>query len=132
VLAGSGVEAALRVMVDQMPAGAMITLPVDWLRVRLGIASDAPPRETAAEAIADLSVEEVASLMKRKPSTVRGWCASGALEAYRLQGRDWRVTRASLRAFQDRQRPARTTPSKRRRDVVDLGGWRAALPAQAA
>jgi excisionase family DNA binding protein len=62
---------------------------------------------------------------RRAPSTVRTWLASGALEGYKLNGRDWRIPRGALRAYLDRQ-----APTRRRARVLegagDLGAWRRA------
>ena len=52
----------------------------------------------------DLTLEQVACEVGRATSTVRTWCNSKRLAgAYRLNGRDWRVPRAALRAFLDDQ-----------------------------
>ncbi len=44
----------------------------------------------------DLTVKAVAKETDRAPSTVRDWLISGALCGYKLNGRDWRVSRGSL------------------------------------
>lgn len=71
----------------------------------------------------DMTVPEVAEGTRRAPSTVRTWLASGALQGYKLNGRDWRIRRSSLRAYLDGQRRSG------RRDPVlegggDLSAWR--------
>jgi excisionase family DNA binding protein len=85
----------LRRIVEALPNGAAVTLPRDEL-ARWIDAGDPEP-------LTDLTVPEAAEIVLRKPSTVRGWCASGELRAYRFQGREWRITRAALREFQDQQ-----------------------------
>ena len=41
----------------------------------------------------DLTTKEVAHETHRAPSTVRGWCISGALRGFKLNNRDWRIPR---------------------------------------
>lgn len=101
----------IRAIVEPLPAGASVTLPRDALAEWLG--ADDP------EPLTDLTVNEVAELVRRAPSTVRGWCASGELRSYLFQGREYRVTRAALREFQDRQ----ANPVEESGDD-DLGSWR--------
>ena len=117
-------EDHLRAMVDAMPRGSSVTLPVDWLRVQLGMAT-APIEQEPAD-LSDLSVEEVAVIVDRKPSTVRGWCSSGHLDAYRLNGREWRISREALQSFLDRQRAPepREEPPPQRARTPNLGAWR--------
>ncbi len=71
---------------------------------------------------ADLSTAEIASMYGKSPQTVRGWIGRGLLDAYKFQGREWRVTPESLQKFILEQRE----PLKL--EVVgptpDLGGWR--------
>ncbi len=71
---------------------------------------------------ADLSTAEIASMYNKSPQTVRRWIGKGLLEAYRFQGREWRVTPSSLEKFRREQRE----PLKL--EVVgpkpDLNGWR--------
>jgi predicted site-specific integrase-resolvase len=60
---------------------------------------------------------------------VRGWCASGKLKAYKLNGRDWRVRPEDLQAFLDKQaHPERKLEINPRipalRKKLDLGAWR--------
>jgi hypothetical protein len=77
----------------------------------------------------DLTVSDVAGMFGRKPGTVRGWCEAGLFEhAYRNRGREWRIPRAALRVFQDRQRTVKEAvsprPSRPRRS--SLSDWRSA------
>ncbi len=101
----------IRRIVEALPPGASATLPRDTLAEWVG--ADDP------EPLADLTVAEVAEIVKRAPSTVRGWCSSGELRAYQFQGREYRVTREALREFQDRQ----ANPEDDSEDD-DLGSWR--------
>ena len=73
---------------------------------------------------ADLSTAEIARMFTKSPQTVRDWIGKGLLEAYRFQGREWRVTPESLQKFIGEQRE----PLKL--EVVSpepsLGAWRKA------
>lgn len=60
------------------------------------LAADAPGSPTR-----DMTVGGVAEEVGRATSTVRTWLIDGKLRGYKLQGRDWRVTRAALAAFLD-------------------------------
>ena len=53
---------------------------------------------------ADLSTAEIARMFTKSPQTVRDWIGKGLLEAYRFQGREWRVTPESLQKFIGEQR----------------------------
>ncbi len=73
---------------------------------------------------ADLSTAEIARMFDKSPQTVRDWIRKGLLDAYRFQGREWRVTPESLQGFIREQRE----PLKL--EVVSpepsLGAWRKA------
>lgn len=120
----SRLEDTLRCIVDAMPHGSSVTLPVDWLRVELGMAT--VPIQPCQSDARDLSVDEVADIVKRRPSTVRGWCSSGQISAYRLNGREWRITRTALDTFLDGQRaPHDGEPTRTRRVAApNIGAWR--------
>lgn len=116
--------ARLRQFCDLALPGTMI--PVESLRAALDEAEqggDVPAEGSDGE---DLTLEEAAERVHRAASTVRGWCNSGVLAgAYRLNGRDWRIPPAALRAYLDRQgERARTTAAPRRGKAADLGAWR--------
>ncbi len=70
-------------------------VPVRWVRELLGHADDGP---------VDLTLEQIAEKTGKAVSTVRGWCASGELRAYKLHGKQWRVPASALREFFDAQR----------------------------
>ena len=125
--AARNIVEVLQEMVAPMPAGAAVVLPVDWLRSTLDTAFNQPaPAVRHGQSSSDLSVIEVAKMVGRKPSTVRGWCAAGQLDGYRLNGRDWRVTHAALQAFLQGQRKGTepATRTERRRATLALGAWR--------
>lgn len=101
-----------------MPPDAL--LPVEWVRAHL---TGPTAEDDHGDPLTDLTVEEAAKALGRRPSTVRGWCAAGLLpEAYRL-GRAWRIPRASLRRYG--KRPSDDEQESRRcTGRVDLGSWR--------
>lgn len=76
----------------------------------------------AVEPLSDLTVEDVAAEVDRAPSTVRGWCHDGKLRAYRLNGREWRITRGSLRDFLRAQHEDQDADPLPHSD--DLSSWR--------
>lgn len=80
----------------------------------------------AASPPADMTLMEVAEKLRRSVSTVRGWCASGELQAYKLMGREWRVTPEALEAFLETQRKPKQELGKQRtaNGPVELGAWR--------
>ena len=84
--------------------------------------------EGAADAVSsrpgrDMTVEEVAEEVQRSPSTIRRWLIAGELRGYKLQGRDWRVTRPALRDYLARQaRPDDESPKDS--PEVDISAWR--------
>ena len=109
-----GEHDALGGLLEPLPDEALV--PVGWLRSYLRAPAPTEP-------IGDLSCAQAAEALGRKPGTVRGWCARGEIPgAYRLNGREWRVPRAGLRAYLD------GAASREREPVdpgsVDLGSWR--------
>lgn len=88
--------ARLAAMVEALPDGASVALPVGWLRAEL----EAEGAESSSAPLADLTVEALAAELGRSPSTVRGWLIEGSVPgAYKLRGREWRIPRAAVRAF---------------------------------
>jgi excisionase family DNA binding protein len=101
----------LRRIVEALPPGAAVSLPRDQLAAWVG--ADEPPPLT------DLTVAEAAEILGRRPSTVRGWCASGELRAYRFRSREWRIPHSAIRELQDRQ----AAPDDDLDDDDGLSGW---------
>ena len=67
-----------REILDGLPDTA--TLPVSFVRELV--------REVESVGHApDLTVAQAGAILDRSPSSVRTWCASGVLEAYRFRGR---------------------------------------------
>ena len=103
----------LSALLAELPDEAMI--PVGWVRARL----DTPLPE---EGVGDLSCADVGAILHRKPGTIRGWLFRKELLGYRLNNRDWRVTRAELRRYLDAQ--SNGSPKTKDGATVDLGSWR--------
>lgn len=123
----------LRALAEAADPNGSVTVTVGWLRAQLG--EDGPAIErTVPEAPAevDLTVAQVAALFGRGASTVRTWIAAGEFpNAYRLHGREWRITRADVAALQQRQRTARACvpkPASVTTAEPDLASWRQHLP----
>ncbi len=118
----------LRCVAKELPPDASITIPVEVLR---GLLADEPAGQSAEPAlqgnVADLTVAEVAARMRRSPNAVRSWIASGALKAYKLRGKSYRVPCSSLAAFlkgeHARGLPPRD-PSNHLKRASDLSAWR--------
>lgn len=102
----------LSALLAQLPDDALV--PVGWIRARL----ESPLPD---EAVGDLSCADVGAILHRRPGTVRGWCYRKEISgAYLLNGKDWRIPRASLRAYLD----AQSNGSPKTGAPVDLGAWR--------
>ncbi len=86
-------------MIDGMPDGASITLPVDAVREWLN--------ENGSGLDQDLTVEEVGKFFDRSPVTIRAWIRAGRIEAYRFRGNEYRITNAALEEFQSQERNGR-------------------------
>lgn len=97
-----------------LPPSALV--PAGWVLEQLGIA--------AADPLADLTLEQVAAEHGRAISTVRAWCPD-IPGAYRLNGREWRVPRAGLRAYLNGQRDRKPAPAAS--SPADLSSWRQKL-----
>lgn len=107
-------EEQLVTLLSLLPDAALV--PVGWLRAQL------QRPEIADDGVADLSCADVAKRLDRRPGTIRAWCQRGEMAgAYRLNKKEWRIPRASVRAYLDAQ-------AKQGRVVnagpVDLGSWR--------
>jgi transposase len=56
--------------------------------------------------LVDLTIQEVATMFGKRPSTMRAWVERGDFAgAYKLHGKEWRVPVDSVRQFQAQQRP---------------------------
>ena len=107
----------LRQLVAALPSD---DAAVSFTRADLVALIESDSSETPVGSTRDLTVEEVAKETGRAPSTVRDWLISGALCGYKLNGRDWRVSRYSLREYLEAQPTEKgETPSQ-----VDIAAWR--------
>src|SRR3990167_91071 len=92
--------AELRELAERLPPGASLNLSrealLDLCGSEGGLSVDG----------GDLTAAQLAERLRRRPSTIRGWCERGELPgAYRLNGREWRIPPAALEAFLAGQRP---------------------------
>jgi len=84
-----------------MPPGTLV--PRDWLLDRL---SGAETAQASSTALVDLTIQDLAKMFGKRPSTVRAWAERGDFAgAYKLHGKEWRVPADSVREFQELQRP---------------------------
>ncbi len=106
---------ALSKLLDLLPDDALV--PVRWLRAQLR-----HPDVATDDGVADLSCADVAMMLGRTPGTIRGWCQRGEIAgAYRLNEREWRIPRPSLRAYLAAHGSKR---SEQTAAPVNLGSWR--------
>jgi|SRR3989442_9567459 len=104
----------LRELAERLPSGGSLTLTRDGLLTLA--ASDGDQADQAVAPQADFTVAELAARFHRSASTVRDWCEHGRFEsAYKLNGRDWRVSQAAVDLFLAQQR--------RQGPVAQLGAW---------
>lgn len=113
----------LRALIEGHAPGSLI--PRDWLLRQLDDVGSAGG-EGVAEPLADLTVEEAGRVLDRSPSTVRDYARRELLPgAYRQRGREWRIPRSAIRAFQ-RAEAAENCPQEPSapRGDDDLSSWR--------
>ena len=118
-MSGSRTLRDLQRWAENAPLGTLI--PADSLAAMLSGVEDGDDR------LADLTVEETAQQLNRAPSTVRGWLIAGELRGYKLNHREWRVSRASVREYLANQRNGSgRSPSRSNGKAADLSAWREA------
>lgn len=108
----------IRMITQALPSDSSA---VTLTRADLVALLDSAPDE-APVGNSELTAAEVAAEVGRAPSTVRGWLISGDLRGYKLNGRDWRVPRASLRAYLEEQ--SNPAPVGEPDGEVDISAWR--------
>jgi len=115
----------LEAIINGMPPGSSVSLPVDWL---CGLLSEAMAAGNEPDEL--LTLEQVAERVGRATSTLRTWCNTGKLEgAFRLNGRDWRVPSTGLQKFIEGQKNSpKTKNGGGRGKVEDLSSWRRSRP----
>src|SRR6059036_1903902 len=103
-----------------MSPGTLV--PRDWLLEQL---SDTLVQGAPSASFVDLTIQELATMFGKRPSTVRGWIERGDFPgAYKLHGKEWRVPPSALDAFQQAQRARSANPQAEAK--ADLSAWRAA------
>lgn len=71
----------------------------------------------------DYTVAEIAKRFDRSPQTIRDWIKAGKLRGYLFNGREYRVTKAALAEFEEKQRQGRDFKPESAASA-DLGAWR--------
>lgn len=103
---------------EALPPGSLV--PRDWLLKQ--VAEEASDESTPRPAV-DLTVQDLAVLFGKRPSTLRAWIERGAFPgSYKLFGKQWRVPSSAVEAFQQAQRSGRDRPGER------LSDWRRQHP----
>ena len=114
-----GLVDRLKAIIDVMPDGGSVSLPVTWLRDLLDAEGDSPGMGRL------LTLEEAGEIVGRSPSTVRTWLNTGRLDGFKLNGRTWRIRESALRSFIERQECGKhEPPTIRGSRSVELGDWR--------
>jgi hypothetical protein len=123
----------LRMMIAELPPGAALTLPAEWLRAELDAAGaddddDGRRQDPAVAPGAPLTVEQTAERYHLSPSSIRGMLAAGRFAgAFRLNGAGaWRIPTDSLTAFEcaSAERTRATVPVRSLRVGESVGDWR--------
>ncbi len=108
----------LRELAARLPAGSSVTLPRDALSEAVGEPSRSQPS-------AGLTVAELATRFHRATSTVRAWVEAGRFkDAYKLEGRDWRIPECSVTAFIAAQERGPTRLSSIPANQPSISDWR--------
>ena len=114
-----GLVDRLKAIIEGMPEGGSVSLPVTWLRDLLDAEGDSPGMGRL------LTLEEAGEFVSRSPSTVRTWLNTGRLDGFKLSGRTWRIRESALRSFIERQESGEhEPPTIRSPRSVELGDWR--------
>ena len=118
--------AALREWLEVL-AEADATIPARVVLERLPLAMDG-----AEGTLAALNASQAGEALGRSPSTVRDYCRAGLLDgAFRQQGREWRIPRASIGKFQAAQAAKATAKAAivTGSNSVSLDAWRREIEA---
>ena len=84
------------------------------------------PRGEGNEPLGDYTVVQIADMFQRAPQTVRDWIKSGRLRAYKLNGREYRITEVAVKSFVEQQRTGTgDDDSTDRKNTANLSAWRA-------
>ena len=114
-----GLVDRFKAIIEGMPEGGSVSLPVTWLRDLLDAEGDSPGTGRL------LTIEEAGEVVGRAPSTVRTWLNTGRLDGFKLNGRAWRIRESALRSFIERQESGEhEPPTIRSPRSGELGDWR--------
>jgi hypothetical protein len=113
----------LRAVAEALPTGTVIPVPSDVLIALLDQTEIAYPDKR------DLTVMDLCTLFGRRPSAVRAWLERGDLfpNAYKLNGKAWRVPAIDVDVFKERQRAGCKSGDHARgthAPTADLSAWR--------
>ena len=109
----------LKAIINGLPEGGSVSLPVTWLRDLLDAEGDSPGMGRL------LTLEEAGEIVRRSPSTVRTWLNTSRLDGFKLNGRAWRIRESALLSFIERQESGEhEPPTIRSSRPVELGDWR--------
>ena len=109
--------ARLRRVAEDLPPGASVSIPREWLL------------EAVAEqgtGAADLTVAQVAARYGRCESTIRSWISQHFLRAYKLRGRQLRIPHSAIAEFEEAERGGIRRAPRGEKGVSDLSAWRRA------
>jgi excisionase family DNA binding protein len=120
----------LAALAAALPSDGSVVLTAATLREWLD-EEQASPGRTGPVAV-DLTVSDVASMLGRKESTIRGWLGQKRIpEAYRFNGVEWRIPPTALERFLEEQRTSAAAGQRSTRAralgsgrTADLGAWR--------
>ncbi len=111
----------LRALAEATAPGGSVLVPRDWVLAIVGEVAPAPVE-------VDLTVAQVAAMFSRAPSTILGWIDAGLFQqAYKNRGREWRIPKAAVRDFQERQRSGRSDAPAGRPTSPRTGASRGSL-----
>ncbi len=114
------VQERLRTLRDSLPQDGSVVLTRSALDE---ILADESSEDTQGGREPDYTAAEIAERFGRSPQTVRDWIKAGKLREYLFNGREYRVTKAALAEFEEKQRQGRDFKPEPRVGA-DLGAWR--------
>jgi len=105
---------------ETLPEGGSVVLTRAALDEML---AEEPSENDQVDRGPDYTVAEIAERFDRAPQTVRDWIKSGKLRGYLFNDREYRVTKAALAEFEEKQRKGREA-SRVPVASANLGEWR--------
>ena len=121
-------RAAYRAVFEAFPPGASVTLLREHALQLLGGGAVAPFQPSLE---ADLTCKTAGAIIGRHDSTVRSMCERGEFpNAYRHNGREWRIPAGAVRSYQSAQRSGQHSVERNQRQAggrpPDISAWRKA------